>query len=100
MVVELLKFKVIPGKQDLFIQQDKAVWTKALSAYPGFVSKQVWLNPTEPTEVNIVIHWRTREQWKAIPQGEIDAITQEFDQAFADSYEMIEVCEYIVMDES
>ncbi|WP_088240372.1 TIGR03792 family protein [Calothrix rhizosoleniae] len=99
MVVELLKFKVLPGKQDLFMQQDAAVWTKALSAYPGFVSKQVWSNSTESTEVTIVIYWRTREQWKAIPQEEIDEIDQKFDQAFADSYEMIEACEYIVMGE-
>ncbi|MDJ0796687.1 MAG: TIGR03792 family protein [Calothrix sp. MO_167.B12] len=99
MVVELLKFTVPSEHRDLFIQQDAEVWTTALSAYPGFFRKQVWLNPTEPTEVTIVIHWITREEWKAIPQIELDAIAQRFDRAFPYSYEMIESSEYTVMGE-
>lgn len=99
MVVELLKFKVPPGKQDLFIQQDGEVWTTALSAYPGFFRKQVWLNPTKSTEVTIVIHWVTREQWKTIPSLELDKITQRFDRVFPYPYELIEASEYTVMGE-
>ena len=97
MVVQILKFRVPLAQRDWFIYQDEEIWTSALSLYPGFVSKQVWLNPTEVTEITILIYWRTREEWKAIPLTDLDAIAQRFDGAFASSYEMIGSSEYKVI---
>jgi uncharacterized protein (TIGR03792 family) len=39
-------------------------WTQALANYAGFIGKEVWLNPNEPTEIILVIRWVTPEQWK------------------------------------
>ncbi|MDJ0732724.1 MAG: TIGR03792 family protein [Nostocaceae cyanobacterium] len=96
MVIELLKFKIPPEQREIFIQKDAEVWTTALAKYPGFLGKEVWINPNDPKEVIMLVHWANREQWKAIPQIELDAIAEEFDQSLGFKYEMVEFSEYQV----
>ncbi|WP_425469059.1 TIGR03792 family protein, partial [Pediococcus acidilactici] len=50
MVIEWLKFKVVSNRER-FVQKDAEIWTEALARYPGFLGKEVWLNPKESTEV-------------------------------------------------
>ncbi|MEM9163681.1 MAG: TIGR03792 family protein [Cyanobacteria bacterium P01_F01_bin.4] len=95
MVVEWLKFKVAPEKRNLYVEVDDQIWTPALAQYPGFLDKTTWLNPADDTEVVFVICWATREQWKAIPNEDLEAITQDFDTAFPFEYEMAEEKEYL-----
>lgn len=96
MVIELLKFKVAPEHREQFIQKDAEIWTQALAGCPGFLGKEVWINPNEPTQVILVIRWATREQWKSIPLELLDAIEQQFAQQLGDSYQIVEVSEYQV----
>ena len=95
-VIELLKFKIAPEHREQFIQKDAEIWTQALVSCPGFLSKEVWINSMEATEVILVIRWATREQWKAIPCELLDAIEQRFAQQLRDTYEIVEVSEYQV----
>ena len=95
MVIEWLKIKVAPEHRDLFIEADDKIWTPALAQYPGFMDKTTWLNPVDLSEIVLVIHWETREQWKAIPAEALDSVTQAFEAAFPFDYEMIEAKEYI-----
>jgi uncharacterized protein (TIGR03792 family) len=94
MVIELLKIKVPPEIQQEYIQKDAEIWTAALAEYPGFVSKQVWLDPNNPTEVTLVIYWQTRSQWKAIPQEDLAVIEQRFTQQLGFTCEIVESSEY------
>ncbi len=96
MVIELLKFKMPLEQREIFIQKDAEIWTTALAKYPGFLGKEVWINPDDPQEVIMVVHWESREQWKTIPQAEMDLVEQEFDKSLGFKYEMIESCEYQV----
>jgi uncharacterized protein (TIGR03792 family) len=96
MVIEWLKIEVAPDYRDLYLQTDEAIWTKALETYPGFVDKATWLNPNHPTEIIFVIRWASREQWKAIPEAEIQKINQQFDAAFPYSYTLSEEKEFEV----
>lgn len=80
MVVEWLKFRVDAEGREQFIQQDEAIWTAALSTYPGFMGKEVWIEPDTPEKVIFVIRWQTREQWKSIPIKDLLAIEQNFAQ--------------------
>ena len=96
MEIELLKFKIAPEYREQYIQRDTEIWTAALAHYPGFIGKELWINPNDSTELVMVIRWETREQWKSIPSEEIDAITQRFDQDLGFSYEMVESSEYQV----
>jgi uncharacterized protein (TIGR03792 family) len=95
MVIEWLKFKVAPNLRERFIQTDDRVWTAALSRYPGFLGKEVWIEPTNQHEVVIVARWATREDWKSISPKELDETEAIFSQAIGkENYEMVEAKEY------
>jgi uncharacterized protein (TIGR03792 family) len=95
MVIEWLKFRVQPEIREKFIEQDQAIWTKALATQSGFLDKEVWINPDVADEIIVVIRWQTREQWKAIAP-ELLAQTEEIFNASMekDSYEIIEAKEH------
>lgn len=97
MVIEWLKFKVSPHLREKFRQIDQQIWTDKLKTYPGFLGKEVWLNPEKLDELVILIRWQTRQEWKNIPQEELDLIEQEFNQEMqGTNYQMIESLEYQV----
>jgi uncharacterized protein (TIGR03792 family) len=96
MVIEWLTFAVDPDNRETFIRLDKETWTVALSQYPGFISKEVWISPDLLDQVIIVIRWQTRQQWKAIPQDVLDAVQEQFEQAANFSHRMIDSREYQV----
>ncbi|HEY9736639.1 MAG TPA: TIGR03792 family protein [Trichocoleus sp.] len=96
MVIEWLKFRMAPENREKYIEIDNQIWTAALRRYPGFISKEVWLDPNDLEAVIYVIRWSTREQWKAIPEDELDQVTAEFDAALGFEYEMAESSEFQV----
>lgn len=96
MVIELLKVKVAPGKRERFVQKDAEIWTQALTSFSGFLGKEVWISPNDPTELMLVIRWATREQWKAIPTKRLDEIERKFAQQMRNTYQIIESSEYQV----
>lgn len=96
MVIEWLTFQVAPDKREQFIHWDTEIWTKALRQYSGFVGKEVWIPPAKSNQVTMVIRWSTREQWKSIPEADLEAVSEQFDQALGFDYEMIESSEFQV----
>ncbi len=66
MVIEWLEFTVDSKSREQFIQQDEAIWTAFLATYPGFLGKEVWIEPKAADRVIFTIRWQTREQWKSI----------------------------------
>lgn len=96
MVIEWLKLRVSPELRDQFIQKDADIWTSMLASYPGFLSKEVWINPDVPTEIVLIIRWATREQWQSIPSEQLAQTEQQFAQEFGELAEIIESSEYQV----
>ena len=97
MVIEWLKFKVPSEFRENFIQKDEQIWTKKLAKYPGFLGKEVWINPQVADEVIIVIHWNTRENWQSVPPKILVEIEKQFSQEMGpNNYKMIEIGEYQV----
>ncbi|MDJ0549362.1 MAG: TIGR03792 family protein, partial [Microcystis sp. M49637_WE12] len=45
MVIEWLEFQVKPEAREKFIQKDQEIWTKFLAKQPGFLGKELWINP-------------------------------------------------------
>lgn len=91
MVIEWLKFRVAPEVREKFVQKDEEIWTKAVSQYPGYMGKEVWINPEIPEELVLVIRWQSLEQWRAIPEDFGVEVEARFAQAMApDKYEMID----------
>lgn len=97
MVIELLRFNVSPEARERFIQKDAEIWTAAIAGYSGFLGKEVWINPEASEEIVIVIRWRTRQEWKAVPLDVLEATELKFATAMGEAkYQMVETSEYQV----
>jgi uncharacterized protein (TIGR03792 family) len=99
MVIEWLKFQVDSEAREKFIKEDETIWTAALSNYPGFLGKEVWIEPHSLDKVIFTIRWQTREQWKSIPAKDLVAIEQRFAEVMGRmniNYKMIESKEFQV----
>ncbi|AFY99655.1 TIGR03792 family protein [Calothrix sp. PCC 6303] len=94
MVIELLKFKVPLSEQEEYLQKDAEIWTATLAKYPGFLSKEIWVNSEMPEELTLVIYWETREQWKAIPLDDLTLTETSFVEVMGKSYPILESREY------
>lgn len=86
MVIEWLTFRVPAEQREAFVQVDGEIWTSALQQYPGFIAKETWIDPQDDTTVILVIRWRTREEWKAIPAEDLAAVGAQFDAALNVDY--------------
>lgn len=98
MVIEWLRFRVADAEfREEFVRIDGRVWTEALGRYPGFIGKEVWLDPDASDTVAFIIRWRSRTQWKAIPTRELDLIQEQFDAEVGDrEYALLESKEFQV----
>ena len=96
MVIEWLKVKVPPELREQYIQKDDEIWTSLLSSYPGFAGKEVWINPQDPMEIVMVIHWENRESWKSIPAEKLQETDRQFTAAMGQSFPFAEAGEYQV----
>lgn len=72
-----------------FIQLDHEIWTMFLKEYPAFVSKQIWVNDTNPGEVHSIISWKTMEGWKSIPVEKLKEIDQKFTNEFNEPFKLV-----------
>ncbi len=73
MVIEFLRFEVSQEKRAAFLEADASIWTAALSQYPGFISKETFVDQ-ETNHVVTMIRWESLQHWKSIPQAELEAI--------------------------
>ncbi|MEM1309774.1 MAG: TIGR03792 family protein [Cyanobacteria bacterium P01_C01_bin.70] len=96
MVIEWLKIRMSADQRERYIRLDNEIWTAGLRRYPGFISKETWIAPDDPEVVIFVIRWETREQWFSIPEDELTAISNRFDEAFGFEHTMEESKEYQV----
>ncbi|MFM7449053.1 MAG: TIGR03792 family protein [Leptolyngbyaceae cyanobacterium] len=78
MVIEWLKFEIAPDLIDQYIEVDEEVWTTTLRQYPGFLGKQVWLDPNHLNIAILIIYWSDREAWKSVPADVLEATEKEF----------------------
>ena len=78
MVIELLKVEIAAKHQEKYLQLDREIWTKAIAQFPGFIDKEVWRNPHAPTEVILIIRWRTRQEWKAVSVELLEEVERQF----------------------
>lgn len=67
-VVEMLRVRCAPGRRDEWLVSDAEVWTPALAAHDGFISKAVWPSIDNPDDVVIIVYWESLAQWKSFPK--------------------------------
>lgn len=77
-VVEHLRVKVPAEAVEAWIAAERGSWEPWLEQQSGFLDRQLLWDP-EREEGTLLIHWRNREAWKAIPQAEIEQVQQRFE---------------------
>lgn len=76
MVIEWLTFTVPPDELDEWLTIDARHWSRFLERQHGFVRKEMWRSVDDPAAVHAVIWWESMEQWKSIPQSDLDAVIE------------------------
>ncbi len=101
MITELLGIRMAPEDRERYVQQEHDIWTAYIAKQPGFLWKEIWLNPEDDGEVILVIHWTTLAEQQAVPKqavpkAELAAVEQQFKLSFGTAYEVVEVKLYQV----
>jgi uncharacterized protein (TIGR03792 family) len=78
-VVEHLRVKVPAEAREAWLQAERGSWEPWLEQQPGYLGRDL-LWDGEREEGTLLIRWASREQWKAIPEQEVEAVQQRFEQ--------------------
>jgi len=78
-LVEHLRIKVPADAVEDWIQAERGSWEPWLERQRGFLDRQLLWDP-DREEGTLLIHWRSRADWQAIPDQEIAAVQQHFEQ--------------------
>lgn len=86
--VEILVFEVEPEHVEAFLQVDHEVWTLGEAEYQvdhriPFLSKEVWLDDSQPGRITIVFVWESIEAWNEVG---VEALQQELQRRFNDRF--------------
>jgi uncharacterized protein (TIGR03792 family) len=79
-VVEHLRVKVPAGAREAWLQAEQESWGPWLRQQDGFLGRDL-LWDAEREEGLLLIRWRSRRQWLAIPTSEIEAVQGQFEAA-------------------
>jgi uncharacterized protein (TIGR03792 family) len=78
-VVEHLRLKVPAEARQAWIDAEKGSWEPWLAQQDGFLDRQLLWDPATE-EGTLLIRWASREQWKAIPNHDLEAVQERFEQ--------------------
>ena len=77
-VIEHLRLHVDAQDREAWLASEKGSWGQWLTKKEGFLGRQIFWDPLRE-EATLLITWESYSQWKAIPQGEIDAVQERFE---------------------
>ncbi len=97
MVIEWLRVRVPAADQARFIAMDAQIWTEALAGNAGFLGKEVWRGVEDADVLNLVIRWRTKADWAAVPRALLDETERRFRAAMGAAYPVEACVEYEVL---
>jgi uncharacterized protein (TIGR03792 family) len=98
MVIEMQRIRVDPERREEWLAADEEVWTRGLSGAPGFLGKEVWQG--EDGELVLVIRWRSREDWDAVPKPLLDRLDRELHGRLSTGWELVGTSAYEVVREA
>ncbi len=78
-IIEQLRLHVDDLNRQAWLDAEKGSWEQWLSKKRGFLGRKLFWDPLRE-EATIMITWASYSQWKDIPQGEIDAVQERFEQ--------------------
>ena len=77
-VVEQLRLEVPREYREIWLEAERSTWEPWLAGQDGFLGRELLWDPLHG-EATLLIRWASRQQWKAIPQAEIDAVQARFE---------------------
>ena len=78
-VVEHLRLKVPAEARQAWISAEQGSWEPWLAQQQGFLDRQLLWDPATE-EGTLLIRWADRDHWKAIPEAEVQAVQERFEQ--------------------
>jgi uncharacterized protein (TIGR03792 family) len=78
-VVEHLRVKVPAEARQAWLDAERGSWEPWLAQQLGYLGRDL-LWDAEREEGTLLIRWASREQWKAIPEAEVEAVQERFEQ--------------------
>jgi len=78
-VIEHLRIKVPADGRAAWLQAEQGSWEPWLEKQDGYLGRDL-LWDSEREEGTLLIRWASREQWKAIPETEVEAVQERFEQ--------------------
>jgi uncharacterized protein (TIGR03792 family) len=78
-VVEHLRVKVPAEGREAWLKAERGSWEPWLQQQPGYLGRDLLWDP-EREEGTLLIRWASREQWKAIPLTEVEAVQERFEE--------------------
>ena len=77
-VVEHLRVKVPVEARAIWLEAEQGSWEPWLAQQDGFLGRDLlWDATTE--EGTLLIRWKSRAQWKAIPQADVNKVQDQFE---------------------
>ena len=78
-VVEHLRIKVPADGRQAWLEAEQGSWEPWLQKQDGFLGRELlWDSARE--EGTLLIRWASREQWKTIPEAEVEAVQERFEE--------------------
>ena len=62
----------------VLVDAEKGSWEKWLLKQKGFLGRKLFWDP-QREEATLLISWTSRDQWKSIPQSEINIVQKDFE---------------------
>ena len=78
-VIEHLRIQVPETNKEAWLNAEKDSWEKWLITKKGFLGRQLFWDPKREEAV-LLIGWSSRADWKDIPQKEINAVQEQFEE--------------------
>ena len=78
-VVEHLRIQVPIQGRKAWLDAERGSWEPWLARQEGFIGRDLLWDP-ETEEGTLLIRWSSREAWKAIPELEVEAVQERFEQ--------------------
>ena len=83
-VIEHLRVQVPRESRQAWLKAEHGSWEPWLAKQKGFIGRELLWDP-QSEQATLLIRWSSRDAWKAIPQQEVEAVQERFEQLARES---------------
>ena len=78
--VEMLQLAVPVSLRPAWLKAEAEVWEPWLEQQPAYLGRDLYWDPQQE-QAQVLIRWRSRKEWKAIPDAQVAAVQARFVEA-------------------